>query len=117
VRIITHRGHKILAVDTSGLPSEEIATLHPILARTAIDHKINLVCNFINDSGLDFARRRSTRDAVARARTEVGRLHSAFIGLCGIRKLLANAIQKEHFYAADREEALDWLVKQAEKRR
>lgn len=115
IRIITHRGHKIISVDTSGLKSADIATLLPILTKTAIDYNVNLICNNATNASLSFSTKRNAQDSIARARAAVGTVHSAIVGIRGIRKLLANALQKDHYFASNKEEALDWLVRQASK--
>ncbi|MBP1627941.1 MAG: hypothetical protein H6Q00_2416 [Holophagaceae bacterium] len=115
VQIITHRGHKIVFVDNTGLKPAEIIALHPILTKMAIDHKINLICNDVTNTTSDEGVKKSAQESIAATTSALGKIHSAIIGIRGIQKILANAMVRDQYFASDKEDALDWLVKQAEK--
>jgi len=115
VRIVTHRGHLILFVDHSDQAPEGILELHPLLSKTLIEHRLKLVCQDLSGSRSDERVKQSTREALTQSRAALGRVHSAVIGVGPFRKLLGNALLKDHYYASNREEAMDWLVKQAER--
>jgi len=115
VQIVTHRGHKIVWVDNSGLKPAEIIALHPLVTRTMIEQKVNLICNDITNTTSDEGVKKSAQESNTQTTAVLGKTHSAIVGIRGIQKIIANAMVKDQYFASDKADALDWLVKQAEK--
>ncbi len=113
VKVITHKGKKVIFVDNSNLKPAEIIANFPIFLDLAISQKINLVCMDVTNTMTDDAIKQAGAENHAKMDAALGKHYSAIVGIRGIQKILANAMQKGQCFAATKEEALDWLVAQS----
>ncbi|MBP1627942.1 MAG: hypothetical protein H6Q00_2417 [Holophagaceae bacterium] len=112
VQIITHKGKKIVFVDNSNLTPAEIIANFPIFSKLAIDNKIRLVCMDVTNTTTDDNIKKAGAETHAKMTAALGHTCSAIVGIRGIQKILANAMQKGQCFAETKEQALDWLVEQ-----
>lgn len=117
IKVIDYKGHKILCGDSSGLKPAEIVALLPEISRIMIEQKIFLIFQDVNNTTSDETVKKAAIESATKTATALGRpAYSAFIGIRGLQKIIANAALRGQYFASTREEALDWLVQQAEKK-
>jgi len=112
IRIINHKGIKVLFVDNSGLTTSEIVSSFPRRTKLAIENKIVRTFIDLTNTTTDDRIKQAAHDSQAEILEALGQNWIASTGIRGIQKILANAAVKGQYFAANQEEALDWLVQQ-----
>ncbi|MBP1627940.1 MAG: hypothetical protein H6Q00_2415 [Holophagaceae bacterium] len=115
VQIITHKGHKIMFADTSNLKPAEIVDLIHASTQPMLAEKITLLCTDVTNTTTDDSIKKAAAESLAKVTAANGKVHSCIVGIRGIQKIIASAIVRDTYFPSSKEDALDWLVKQAEK--
>lgn len=113
IQVIQYKGQKILFNNSSNLKGPEAAALVPEITGIMIAQRINLIFHDVTGSTTDETVKKASVESVEQVTAALGKsIHSAFIGIRGIQKIIANAACRGQYFASTKEEALDWLVKQ-----
>ena len=112
-QILTHKGHKILFGDFTGLKPAEIVAQITASTQPMIDQKINFLCNDVANTTSDDSIKKAAAESLAKVTAANGKVFSSIVGIRGIQKIIASAIVRDTYFASNREEAFDWLVSQA----
>jgi hypothetical protein len=113
VQIIEYKNKKIILVDLSNLSIEEILNIFPIYTEMALSTRINLVAMDITNTYTDKRIKEESIESSNKVRAALGEQHIALVGIRGIQKIIANAINRNQHFAATREEAYEWLFKKS----
>nr|WP_320134022.1 hypothetical protein [uncultured Holophaga sp.] len=112
IQAITHKGKSIIIVDNSNLTPAQIVANFPLFSKLAIDRKIRRVCMDVTGTTTDESIKKAGAETHDKMNAALGHTYSAIVGIRGIQKILANAMQKGQCFAETREQALDWLAEQ-----
>lgn len=115
IKVVSHKSQSICLADYSGLKPQEIVDLLPLVSKIMIGQKIRLICNDVTNTTTDDQVKKAVGECIGSIVQANGPVHSAFVGIRGIQKILANATQKGQYFASDQTDALDWLVRQVGK--
>ncbi|WP_005034088.1 hypothetical protein [Holophaga foetida] len=110
IQIIEHKGKKVIFFNCAGMDPDVAAGLFPEVTRTAIEHRINLVCSDVSNSSANDALKAAAAESVKAVTQSLGSIHTALVGLKGIQRIIAQAVVKDQYFAKTREEALEYLV-------
>jgi hypothetical protein len=75
--------------------------------------RINLVAMDITNTYTDKRIKEGSIESSNKIRAALGDQHIALVGIQGIQKIIANAINHNQHFAATREEAYEWLFKKS----
>ncbi|WP_005035178.1 hypothetical protein [Holophaga foetida] len=111
VQVIQHKGVKIVVSDCRGYKPEQYCAQMKDVQRALIGGNIGLLFQDLTDTVANEEAKNAAKaceEAVSKARGK--KTFSAMIGVTGIQKIIANAVEKGQYFASSREDALDWLV-------
>ena len=66
IQIIEHKGKKVIFFNCAGMDPDVAAGLFPEVTRTAIEHRINLVCSDVSNSSANDALKAAAAARVSR---------------------------------------------------
>jgi len=114
IKFLLHQGKKVVFVDSSDLGPKEIVELLPKVTKIMIANQCHLLLQDVSNTRVDESVKTAALESVTTIARTTGREPcSAFIGMKGIQKIIANATVKGQFFAGTKQEAMDWLLKQA----
>jgi hypothetical protein len=114
IRVIEHKGHSILLLDFSGLNPDEIIGHFEELNRTAVLQKIRLLLLDVRNTYSNDKIKSASRESIRFIEERLGTVQIALVGLRRIQMIVANAINRDQYFAKDISDAMDWLAKRAE---
>ncbi|MBN1697548.1 MAG: hypothetical protein JW881_08555 [Spirochaetales bacterium] len=109
--IITYNGQKIIFLDLTNLKEEHILATHPDLVEFSVKNNIRLLLIDTTNTITTPKVKESSANTTNRIEEKIGKTLIAIIGLRGIQKLIANAIVKGIYFAKDKDDGCEWLVK------
>lgn len=113
IQVLTHKGKKIIFADSSNLTPQQIVAFLPEITKAVIGHKCPLLLQDVTGTSSDDSVKKAAIESVIECAKALGKEPcSAFIGMRGLQKIIANAAKKGQYFADTKEEALDWLVSQ-----
>ena len=113
--IITHQGCRIVFFDGKNLKEDEICEGIEKFTDISVENKINLSILDVTGTHTTPKVRETASNAVKRASSQLGKLYSALIGLSAVQRIIANAINRDQYFASNIEDAKNWLVSKAKK--
>jgi hypothetical protein len=111
IKILTHKGQKVLLLNASSLKPDEIIALFPEYQQTGAANKIHLYALDVSNTRSNDDIRKASTASIAYIKNQVGEIHVALVGITGIQKIIASAIERNSYFASNMEDALNWLVK------
>jgi len=117
IRLITHRGKKILLLDFTGCTPDEVKSLSGEIKKVVTKQPRNSVLTLADFTGAKFTREAvaTMKEAIVFDKPHVQR--SAWVGTESMPRVFYQAIkafsQRELPTFRTREEAMDWLVEEA----
>jgi hypothetical protein len=111
LEVIERGGYKILSVNMSGQSIPEIIEMFPQMNAVAIPNKIRLFVLNIEKTHSNSDLKEASKQSISELEASVGKVYSALIGIRGIQKIIANAINRDQYFANDADDAIDWLLK------
>jgi hypothetical protein len=113
VKIIEHKGKKIVRVDLSNLKIEEILPKIEEFTELSISSKINLSAFDITNTRQDNKVKDASVDSMNRINKVLGVHYTAMIGFTTMQKYLGASYSDNLYYASSWEDAYEWLSKKA----
>jgi hypothetical protein len=115
ISIITHQSNRIVFFDGKNLKEDEICKGIEKLTESAIQNKINLIMLDISGTHTTPKVRETAALANKRANATLGKTYNALIGLSQLQRIIANAINREQYFASNIEDAKNWLISKNKK--
>jgi hypothetical protein len=111
VKLTVHQGKTILILDASGLKPEEIIALFPEYEKMGLANKVHLYALDVSNTRSNSDIQKASKASIDTIQSKLGKIHIALVGITGIQKIIASAIDRDTHFAENMNEALDWLVK------
>ncbi len=108
---IVHKGKDIIILDFSGLKEAEMLALFDPLHELAVKERCTRFLIDISDTFTTEKIKAASIASEAYLRERVGQPRNALVGVRGVQRMLANAIERGQYFASSREDALDHLAK------
>ncbi|MGC8771716.1 MAG: hypothetical protein ACP5Q5_10755 [Brevinematia bacterium] len=111
IKLLEKNGAKILFCDISSLDEDSILEYHNKMLQMGLDMKIRLFVIDIRDTYTTPKISESSKNLGKTLDEKNGKSFVALIGVTGIKKVIANAISKDMYFANDLDDAVNWLIK------
>ena len=115
VQIKTENGIKVLFIDFSNLPTEDVLKMLPKMNEAAVSNKLVLYILDAKNINMTGEGKSAVETSIKDIESKLGKTYSAIIGFTGIQKIIANAINKDTYFAKDYSDAVEWATKTSKK--
>ena len=111
---IDYKGKKLFHMDLSGVDEENQLKILEYSSKKWIssNEKTILLLNDIRNTFITEKIKISAQRAVQAVRNSGKKIFVALIGITGVKRVIANTIEKEMYISKDIEDAKEWLLKQ-----
>ena len=111
-RIEEYKGHKILIIDFSGLRGQEYLDGIEAVEKEVLSHGKGELCALMNVEGTYSTDEITDRFKLMAERTQgYMRGKTAAIGVTGMKRVIANMMKRDMYFAKSIEDGKEWLVK------
>lgn len=115
IKIVEHKGQKVLLLDASNLKPEEIVAMFPEYQQIGVANKIRLYALDVTNTRSNDDIRKGSKESIDFIQSRLGTVYIALIGISGIQKVIASAINRDTYFASSLEDACETLVKKISK--
>jgi hypothetical protein len=114
VSIITHESIKLVFLNAKDLKDEnELCRNIDRLADTAIKNRIKFFLIDVTGTHTTPKVQDTAKKAIERSKSQLGQVYSSLVGLSALQRIIANAINREQYFASSIDDAKKWLLSKA----
>jgi hypothetical protein len=106
---VVRDGKVIVILDLSGLKEEEILPLFPAFQEFVVKERCTRLLIDISDTYTTEKVKAASMASDAYVKEKLGKTSKALVGVKGVQRIIANAIDRNQYFASDREDALRHL--------
>jgi hypothetical protein len=111
--LITYKNCQIVFFNGQGATEEEICSWIDKLTEFAIKNKTNRILLDVTGTFLTPKVKEAATNSAKKAEAHFGKMFSSIVGLSTVQRLIANAIFRGQYFAANIEDAKNWLASKA----
>jgi hypothetical protein len=112
IKLIEYKSKKIVILDASSLRPDEIIALFPEFQQLGIANKVHLYALDVTNTHSNDDIRKASTASQEYIKSKVGTIHLSLVGLSGVQKIIASAINRSTYFASSLDDAKEWLSKQ-----
>jgi hypothetical protein len=113
INIITHKNCKIVVLDGKNLSEDELCNLIYQFNDVAVQNRINYFMLDVTGTHTTPKVRNIATECNKKATEQLGKIYTSLVGLSTLQRIIANAISRGQYFAANIEDAKNWLASKA----